>query len=83
MGRCPVNVSYKWLDGAAKLLPIEGERTPLPGPVPAGHAVNVDVRVIAPGQPGQFALRITLVQEGVAWFMMKSDTFLELPVTVN
>ena len=81
-GRFPVNISYKWLDGGPMLLPIEGERTPLPAPIPAGHAINVDVRVIAPDQPGQFALRITAVQEGVAWFMTESDTFLELPATV-
>jgi hypothetical protein len=81
-GRFPVNVSYKWFDGA-QLLPIEGERTALPRPIPAGHVVNMDVRVIAPNKPGKFTLRITLVQENVAWFMTKSGTFLELPVTVK
>src|SRR5262249_25571767 len=41
------------------------------------------VRVVAPNEPGSLALRITLVQEAVAWFMMKSNTFLELPATVS
>ena len=81
-GEFPVNISYKWLNGGATPLPIEGERTPLPAPIMPGKAANVHVRVIAPDQPGRFALRITAVQEGVAWFMTESGTFLELSVTV-
>jgi len=81
-GPFPVNVSYKWFNGAT-MLPVEGERTPLPGPVGPDQSVNVDVRVVAPNQLGNFALRISLVQEAVAWFMLKSNTFLELPATVK
>jgi|SRR5215469_2457559 len=81
-GQFPVNASYKWFNGAT-MLPIEGERTPLPGPVAPNQAVNVNLRVVAPTQAGNFTLRITLVQEAVAWFMIKSNTFLELPVTVE
>jgi len=81
-GRYPVTISYKWFN-KGRMLPIEGERTLLPAAVPSNQAVNVDVRVVAPAQSGDFDLRITLVQEGVAWFMLKSNTFLQLPVTVK
>jgi hypothetical protein len=81
-GHYPVTISYKWFNGG-QMLPIEGERTVLPGPVAPNQAVNADVRVVAPGQPGNFDLRITLVQEAISWFMMKSNTFLRLPVTVK
>jgi len=81
-GQFPVTASYKWFDGTS-MLPIEGERTTLPGSVAPDKAVNVDLRVVAPNQPGSLALRITLVQEAVAWFLTKSNTFLELPVTVK
>ncbi len=82
IGQFPVNVSYKWFKGA-DMLPIEGERTVLPAPIGPKQAANVDVRVIAPNEPGDYALRITLVQEAVTWFMTKSNTFLALPVTVR
>ena len=81
-GRFPVTISYKWYKAGA-MLPIEGERTVLPSPLGPNQAVEVPVRVLAPDQTGGFALRVTLVQEGVAWFMLKSNTFLELPVTVR
>jgi hypothetical protein len=50
-GRFPVNISYKWFKGA-EMLPIEGGRTPLPLAVRPKQAVNVDVRMIAPNEPG-------------------------------
>jgi hypothetical protein len=81
-GQFPVNASYKWYkDG--QILGIEGERTPLPSAIGPNQAVDAEVRVIAPSAPGKYALRITLVQEAVAWFMLKSNTFLEIPVIVQ
>lgn len=81
-GAFPVNVSYKWFKGGV-LMTIEGERTVLPGPVAPNQTVDVDVRVIAPPDPGKYVLHVTLVQEAVAWFMTKTNTSLELPVTVQ
>ena len=81
-GSAPVNASYKWfLDG--KMLPIEGERTPLPKPISPKTSQEMTVHVVAPGQAGKYELRVTLVQEGVTWFMTKSNTYLALPVSVR
>lgn len=81
-GAFPVNISYKWFKGGA-MMAIEGERTLLPGPVAPNATVDVDMRVIAPPNPGKYSLHVTLVQEAVAWFMTKTNTSLELPVTVQ
>jgi len=81
-GRFPVTISYKWFTNG-ELLPIEGERTILPSPVAPNQNVNVDVRVVAPGTPGNYTVRISLVQEAIAWFMTKSDTFLLLKAVVK
>jgi hypothetical protein len=81
-GGAPVTVSYKWFL-KNNMLPIEGERTVLPKPIGPKQSADVTVHVIAPGQPGKYELRVTLVQEGVAWFMTKSNTYLALPVTVR
>jgi uncharacterized protein YcfL len=81
-GKYPVTISYKWYkDG--QMLPIEGERTGLPTPVGPNQSVDANVRVVPPNQAGTFTLRITLVQEAVAWFMLKSNTYLELPAIIE
>ena len=80
-GSAPVNVSYKWFL-EAKMLPIEGERTPLPKPIGPKMSLELPVHVVAPSQPGKYELRVTLVQEGVTWFMTKSNTYLAIPVAV-
>jgi hypothetical protein len=81
-GRYPVVISYKWFKNGL-MLPIEGDRTALPGPLRPGQTTEADVRVTAPNDPGNFILRVTLVQEMVAWFMFSSNTLLELPVVVQ
>jgi hypothetical protein len=81
-GQYPVTVSYKWYKGG-QMMSIEGERTILPTAVGPHDAINADVRVVAPPEPGKYTLRLSLVQEAVAWFMLKSNTFLEIPVTVQ
>ena len=81
-GSAPVDISYKWfLDG--KMLPIEGDRTVLPRPIGPKMSAELSVHVVAPSQPGKYELRITLVQEGVTWFMTKSNTYLAIPVAVR
>jgi len=82
VGRAPVNVSYKWFrDGV--VLPIEGERTVLPRPLAPGDSEPVDLTVVAPPEGGRLLLRITLVQESVAWFMARGGKPLEIWVTVS
>jgi hypothetical protein len=81
-GQYPVNISYKWYK-KGQMMRIEGERTALPSPIGPNQAVDAQVRVVAPLDAGNYALRLSLVQEAVAWFMIASNTFLELPATVQ
>jgi hypothetical protein len=62
------------------MLPIEGERTPLPAMLQPGESLGVEMRVVAPEQGRDLVLKITLVQEGVAWFMSKGGKSLDIPV---
>ncbi len=76
-GTYPVTVSYKWFQGPT-MLPSEGERTLLPQPHGPGDQESFTVRVRVPDQTGDLRVKISLVQEGVAWFIMKGATPLEL-----
>jgi hypothetical protein len=82
-GRNPVNVSYHWLDSCGEIVVFDGLRTQLPSDVEAQHAVMVPLQVRVPDERGNFFLQMSLVQEGVAWFVEKSArSELTLPVVV-
>jgi hypothetical protein len=81
-GKYPVTLSYKWLD-AGKMLAIEGVRTVLPQPVNPGRTVSVDARIVVPPDGKDLELRLSLVQEGVAWFFIRGAEPLDIPVTLS
>ena len=68
-----VAVSYRWLNDRGEVVVGEGERFPLPENLPPGDSTEVTERIRVPDEPGSYRLRITLVQEGVAWFDDTAD----------
>jgi hypothetical protein len=64
----PVNVSYRWLEGPPGVPLAEGLRSPLPRPLPPGGAAECRVALEMPAIPGNYKIRVTLVQEHVRWF---------------
>ena len=65
----PVHLAYRWFDqeNNAMIPGGDGERTPIAS-LPPGVAHTEQVRVTAPPHAGQYGLRVSLVQEHVAWF---------------
>jgi hypothetical protein len=61
----PVHISYRWVAGSAAE---EGERTRLPQSIAPSTSAKCYLGLRAPAEPGVYELRVTLVQEGVAWF---------------
>ena len=61
----PVHISYHWVSGATAE---EGERTRLPQSIAPRTSAECYLGLHAPAEPGVYELRVTLVQEGVAWF---------------
>jgi stage II sporulation protein D len=62
-----INLSYHWYDASGGIVVWDGARTALGGDVAPTQQRTVQLNVIAPGAPGQYLLRIALVQEGVGW----------------
>ncbi len=83
IGLRQVNVSYHWLDSVGNLLLYDGKRTPLPCDVEPGKTVRMWASVIAPTQPGDARLQITLVQEHVGWFDECGSLPAEIKVLVS
>jgi hypothetical protein len=66
----PIHISYKWFeaDSGTPLPGMEGLRSRLPQAIPPLKAIRCKFKVAAPPTVGNFILRVTLVQESVAWF---------------
>jgi len=61
----PVHISYRWVAGPTA---VEGERTRLPQSIAPKTSAECYLGLRTPPTPGTYELRVTLVQEGVAWF---------------
>ena len=81
-GRYPVNLSYKWFD-SGRMLNIEGRRTLLRGKVNPGEEVSLTAQVDVPSEGTNLTLKLSLLQEGVAWFFMRGATTLDIPVRLG
>jgi hypothetical protein len=78
-------LGYRWYDERGRELdPDVSVRSPLPRAIPPGQTVPAAMRVVAPSMSGRYALRLSLVQEGVAWFDdIDPSNGIEVPVRVS
>jgi hypothetical protein len=82
IGKAPITFSYRWLlDSQDKVL--YTARTLLPQPLPSGNSVALTATVIGPPVPGDYTLRLSMVQEGIAWFFNEGGQPLDIPVKVH
>ena len=81
----PIHASYHWFgedSGDARVF--EGYRTEIFPPLLSGHSYRYNVKIQAPDAPGRYRLRLTLVQERVAWFDTgDAPSFYDLPILVK
>jgi hypothetical protein len=64
----PVHLSYRWFREGEVVDEDESLRTQLTGGLGSGSTTTLDARVLTPWAPGRYELRVSLVQEFVAWF---------------
>jgi hypothetical protein len=67
-----IRLSYLWDHGA------DGERTPLPAPLPPGETAIAPVTVVAPTELGRCQLRLGLVHEDVRWLDAGFDAKIQI-----
>ena len=61
-------LGYRWLHDVREPALESSALAPLPQTLRAGETCEASLRVAAPSAPGRYILRISVVQEGVAWF---------------
>ncbi len=67
LGMYAVNLSYQWLNPRTRRPVLEVGRTPLQSPVRPGESQELALPLAYPGA-GVYLLKISMIQEGVAWF---------------
>jgi hypothetical protein len=83
LGENAVHLAYHWLDKSGNPVIFDGERTHLIQDLPVGGTATLDATIIAPSLPGDYTLRLTFVQEGIAWFNDRGAMAVDLPVKVE
>jgi hypothetical protein len=80
----PVNISYHWIDASDGTVAVfDGERTAISPSLRTGDMREFQATVLAPNSAGSYILRMTMVQEGVAWFDAdESSTFVDREIAV-
>jgi len=63
-----IHLSYHWFDLRGNITVFEGVRTPLVPSIEPGGSQTYELKIAAPPEPGEYRLRVTLVQESFAWF---------------
>jgi hypothetical protein len=81
-GKYPVTLSYKWFD-SGRMLDIEGERTGLRHGVRPGEEISLGAEIRVPKEGRNLTLKLSMVQEGVAWFLSRGASTLDIPVKLN
>jgi hypothetical protein len=60
----------------------ECERTSIPRDMPEGDACVLDVNSVAPDHPGEYAVRLEMIDEGIGWFS-GGDAPVDVKLTVE
>jgi hypothetical protein len=77
-----VRLSYHWLSADATKILGDGRRAYIQMPLLPGQTQRVKLYVEYPRQPGDYVLRISLVQEGNTWFYFQGLGFSDFLVKV-
>jgi hypothetical protein len=81
----PVHVSYHWIEAeGSQVVVFDGERTRLHASLMPGEEREMQALTVAPPVAGRYVLRLTLVQEGIAWLDGgDSSAFAEVNMTIR
>ncbi|MGP4688223.1 hypothetical protein ACSV5K_17845 [Agrobacterium pusense] len=77
-----ISLSYHILDKSTREVIYDGLRTPISRTLRPGDTMVQSMKFEIP-PPGQYVLRVTVVQEGVAWFYNVGGGYFDVPLIVH
>lgn len=80
----PVRLAYHWVEKTTRRMAVyNGDRSELFPSIDPNATRRYPMKIVAPNQPGEYILQITIVQDGVFWFEdVEKDIVQEFPVSV-
>ena len=81
--KCPVLVSYHWLQDDGTMAVEDGRRSPLPRTLLPEETLAMTLTVEAPPRAGSYTLAVDLVEEGVTWFSAAGAPMLRIRTAVR
>ena len=81
-GLYSIHASYHIFDEDGEKLLYDGVRNPIIEAVDPGEEITMDVKISIP-PPGKYILKLSMLQEGAAWFYQAGDEGFDIPMTVQ
>lgn len=79
-----INLSYRIYDKEGKTVLYDGLRKPLTSDILQGQSSNFNLQFAVPSDEGEYILRISMIQEGVAWFNdVEGGGYIDIPLIVS
>ena len=82
-GRGYVRLGAQLLDAGGVMLSRDHARADLPADVPEGGSATVVLEPAVPASPGDYVLRLDLVNEGVGWFEAEGSPVVDVALEVD
>lgn len=78
-----ISLSYNIYDENGENILYEGIRTEIGTDILSGQTRNMKMKFNVPYDSGKYILRISMIQEGVAWFDLVNGGYLDIPLEVK
>jgi len=78
-----VGIGNHWLDAGGLEVTHDDGRAPLASDLRPGESRELELTINAPKEPGEYALEVDVLQEGVSWFALKGSKTARAPVRVE
>jgi hypothetical protein len=82
-GPLQVSLGGHWLNSSGQAIAAGGGRTVLAADLAPSQETDLIYTVDAPSMPGEYVLELDMLQEGVAWFGLKSSKTWRGNITVK
>lgn len=77
-----INASYQWFDETGTKFLAEGIRNPLSKDVLPNESIEMDMNIRLL-KKGKYILKLSMLQEGVAWFYQVGGNFKDIPIEIK